>query len=132
MGFEPYGVVVKSAAPGAGNEVSITLSYDTYLNVLRIPLTTSATAGNRSVSVVFTVGSDVVLNVYASTAVPASTSAVLHFGDGLPFSAVGDVQYAPVSSGLLLPRGTVITTSTSGLDAADAFGAVTLYGKKSG
>lgn len=122
----PSGVLLTSD-PAIDTEISITTDYDYKINLIRIPFVTDANVADRTVTLTITVKSSIIYSVPISAVITASTTAEIMFGEGLPYTSVGDVRMIPLPHGLKLPRGAVIATSTPLKEAGDNFGAAVLF-----
>jgi len=124
----PSGVLLTSD-PAANTEISITTDYDYKVNLIRIPFVTDANAANRTVTLKITEAAlgSVIYEIPISAVITANTTATIMFGEGLPYTDVGDVRMVPLPHGLKLPRGAIIETVTTSIQATDNFGAAVLF-----
>ncbi len=127
MAIKPHGVVV-SNNPAVNTEVSMTLLADTEVSLIKIPFVTDANVANRTVNVIITIGSDIIYNIPINTDFTASATNEIYIGGGMDYSTIGTYRFLPLPHRLPLPRGTVITTSTSGLQIGDNFGSAIVFG----
>lgn len=122
----PSGVLLTSD-PAVDTEISLTTLYDYKINLIRIPFVTDAGVADRTVTLKITADGSVIYEVPISAVITASTTAEILFGEGLPYTSVGDVRMIPLPHGLKLPRGSVIETETALMEATDNFGAAVLF-----
>lgn len=122
----PSGILLTSN-PAVDTEISLTTDYDYKINLIRIPLVTDSGVANRTVTLTITVDSSIIYSVPISAVITASTTAEILFGEGLPYTSVGDVRMIPLPHGLKIPRGAVIETVTDLMEAGDDYGAAVLF-----
>lgn len=130
MGYDLPSGVLLSTDPAVDTEISLTTDYVYGINLIRIPFVTDGTGANRTVALRITVDSSVIYEVPISAVIIATTTAEILFGENLPYIDVGDVRMVPFPSGFKLPRGAVIETVTTNMQATDNFGAAVLFVNK--
>jgi len=120
-------VVITTANPGAGSEVSLTTEAQSWLLVhsFACQFVTDATVANRRVQLRATVGGSLVLGLASPADQPASETHIYSWSAGSTslFDGTGFVQQGGFPVNVLFPPGTVIFTLTTNLQAGDNFSA---------
>ncbi len=124
------GGVLLTTNPAVDTEISFTTLYDYKIDLIRIPFVTDANVADRTVTISIVVDSSEIFGIPISAVITAGTTATILLGENLPYADVGDVRMIPLPHGLKIPRGTVISTTTTNLQVGDDFGAGILFVEK--
>jgi hypothetical protein len=120
--------VIQTAGPGGGFDTALQgpLNARVVFVAGQVTLTTSAVVGNRFPAFAFFEGGNELWRVSVATAIPASTVAILSFGQGVGAASVSNNVHAlpiPVDMPLIVQAS--VRTVTTGLLAGDNYGVFT-------
>lgn len=120
-------VVVVSADPAAGAEISYTADQDMIVHAVGFNLVTSATVANRFPGLVADDGgSNVFFETQTGSAETASATWRNYAFEGAPSSSGNPRTFPLPAGGLRLKKGDRIRTLTGAIDAGDNYGSMIL------
>lgn len=123
---------ILGGAPGAGFEQIAVgpLNARVVFVAGQVTFTTSAAVGNRFPAFTFSQGANEFWRVSVAAAIPASTVAILSFGQGAGAATVtNNVHALPIPVDMPLTVQATVRTVTTGLQAGDNYGTLTTLGQ---
>jgi hypothetical protein len=112
------------SAPAVGAELIVTVPTNALWNLLGLlfSLSTSAVAGNRLPVLIIDDGAVNLQHLEPQVWQTAGQVLCYNWAPGLPFNAmIGNTRLLPLPTGMRLPSGFRICTSTNGLDVGDQY-----------
>jgi hypothetical protein len=125
-----YGVLA-TVAPGAGADFVMTVPANFRFRAVSLSglFTTSAVAGNRTVTLVIDDGANILAQIPSGVTQIISLATQYTFADSVPNQPIlNNVTCAPLPSNLILTAGMRIRSLTGGILAGDQWGTVRLFG----
>jgi hypothetical protein len=128
-------VIGSSADPAADTEITLTLGQNGPYKIesLYVPLVTDSGVANRTVDITIEdTNGNIIWKSGNTTAITASTSAVIVAADLPTEDSIGDTRFIPIPDDLVLPNGAVIKTITALRESGDNYGVMNAFGYDEG
>ena len=126
-------IIKASADPAVGGEIVYTADENMIVHSCVVTLVTSAVAANRQAQLLADDGNaaNVFYRAGTQTAITASQTGTVSGVEGIPLQSFGGLSLISLPSmGLRLRKGDRLRTLTSGLDAGDNYGVMTIQAER--